>query len=53
MQPVQSRVLFLVRLKGFPHVFTKIDENNEKIIKEGAKNALNLKTNRPIMLVLF
>jgi hypothetical protein len=34
---------FIVRLKGFLHVFAKKDGNNEKIIKEGAKNAVNLK----------
>jgi hypothetical protein len=33
----------IVRLKGFPHVFAKLDENNKKIIKEGAKNALKFK----------
>jgi hypothetical protein len=44
---------FIVRLEGFPHVFVKIDEKNEKIIKEGAKNALNLKILLPIMLLLF
>jgi hypothetical protein len=38
---------------GFPHVFAKIDEKKEKIIKEGAKNALNQKRNLPIMLLLF
>jgi hypothetical protein len=36
---------FIVQLKGFPHVFAKIDEKNEKTIKEGAKNALSPRSN--------
>jgi hypothetical protein len=44
---------FIVRLKGFPHVFAKIDENNGKIIKGGAENTLNYKKNLPKMLLLF
>jgi hypothetical protein len=44
---------FIVRLKGFPHVFAKIDENNGKIIKGGAGNTLNYKKILPKMLLLF